>query len=390
MRIVFWQNIISPHQLAYINELPRYAEVTLVVEQEMLEERRVQGWSTPWVHPDIRVIVAPEDATLRDLIQSDREAINVFSGINAYPMVWRVFQEAQRQKCRTFVLAEPYEWSGFKGYLRRLMYRYLFWRYSHGIDALLTTGDRGVEGYLRSGMSEAKLYQWAYFTGSGRPSTSSWADQVPCPSSINLEDKPLAPWLIREGQGEESPRERVAELVRLLFVGQLDVNKNVMGLLDALDRQVHAAWSLKIIGGGILREVLEARVAQSERISYLGSLPNSQVLEEMQTSDVLVLPSLYDGWGAVVNEALEQGMRVLASDRCGASILLSEPWRGESIKLEGDGLARALSRLIAQGRHSESTRERIRLWARAHISGAVGADYFMRIVNHVYGGEEDA
>jgi len=38
--------------------------------------------------------------------------------------------------------------------------------------------------------------------------------------------------------------------------------------------------------------------------------------------DLVVLPSRYDGWGAVVNEALQQGVPVLASDNAGASALV--------------------------------------------------------------------
>lgn len=40
----------------------------------------------------------------------------------------------------------------------------------------------------------------------------------------------------------------------------------------------------------------------------------------MLNADYLILPSLYDGWGAVVNEGLQSGCKVLVSKDCGASI----------------------------------------------------------------------
>ena len=45
-------------------------------------------------------------------------------------------------------------------------------------------------------------------------------------------------------------------------------------------------------------------------------------------SHALILPSLYDGWGAVVNEALMEGTMVYCSDKCGASVLIDDPSRG--------------------------------------------------------------
>ncbi len=42
----------------------------------------------------------------------------------------------------------------------------------------------------------------------------------------------------------------------------------------------------------------------------------------MATCDRLVLPSRWDGWGAVVNEALSAGTPAIVSDTCGCSSLL--------------------------------------------------------------------
>ena len=48
----------------------------------------------------------------------------------------------------------------------------------------------------------------------------------------------------------------------------------------------------------------------------------------MAAADVLVLPSRFDGWGAVVNEALMVGTPVICSDRCGASDVIENGRNG--------------------------------------------------------------
>lgn len=75
---------------------------------------------------------------------------------------------------------------------------------------------------------------------------------------------------------------------------------------------------------------VKRRASACAQFHFLGVKTNREVQERMRTGDLLVLPSLYDGWGTVVNEALQNGMRVLCSDACGASVLLDGCVRGAS------------------------------------------------------------
>ena len=50
MRIVFWQNVLSPHQLPYITRLvadQRVDEVVIAVGEAMSADRKNMGWETP-------------------------------------------------------------------------------------------------------------------------------------------------------------------------------------------------------------------------------------------------------------------------------------------------------------------------------------------------------
>ena len=87
---------------------------------------------------------------------------------------------------------------------------------------------------------------------------------------------------------------------------------------------------LDIIGRGPLETEVKRRASACAQFHFLGVKTNREVQERMRTGDLLVLPSLYDGWGTVVNEALQNGMRVLCSDACGASVLLDGCVRGAS------------------------------------------------------------
>ncbi len=66
MKFVFWQNIISIHQSAFLNALTAHHELTLVVEKDIEEERKGQGWNIPGLER-INVVVAPTDAVIEIL-----------------------------------------------------------------------------------------------------------------------------------------------------------------------------------------------------------------------------------------------------------------------------------------------------------------------------------
>ena len=58
---------------------------------------------------------------------------------------------------------------------------------------------------------------------------------------------------------------------------------------------------------------------RASNIRLLGSRSHDGVLEEMRRNDVLLFPSLFEGFGMVITEAMSQGMVVIASDRTGLS-----------------------------------------------------------------------
>ena len=54
-------------------------------------------------------------------------------------------------------------------------------------------------------------------------------------------------------------------------------------------------------------------------IRFLGRLPNDRLPEIYERHDVFILPSLYEPWGLVVEEALFRGLPVIASDKVGSA-----------------------------------------------------------------------
>ena len=108
----------------------------------------------------------------------------------------------------------------------------------------------------------------------------------------------------------------------VLYIGRLEVYKGLQELLSAFARAMDGESDLRlaIAGDGSLRPRIEAIAANADcHITYLGRLSGDDVLRAYLAADLLVLPSLFEPWGLVVNEAMACGLPVIVSDRVGCA-----------------------------------------------------------------------
>jgi glycosyltransferase involved in cell wall biosynthesis len=112
-------------------------------------------------------------------------------------------------------------------------------------------------------------------------------------------------------------------VLKVLFVGGLTQLKGLSYLFDAV-KILGSIVRLTLIGRmpslncAILNKSLECH-------RWIPSLPHEQILEEMRNHDVLVLPSLSDGFGMVVTEALSQGVPVIITPHsCGPDVITND------------------------------------------------------------------
>jgi glycosyltransferase involved in cell wall biosynthesis len=118
------------------------------------------------------------------------------------------------------------------------------------------------------------------------------------------------------------------EQVVFLFSGKMIPRKNPLLFVEALrglaaDSRVTALF----VGDGELRSETEAlaRAALGERAIFPGFVNQKELGRYFKASDVLVLPSVFETWGLVVNEAMHFGLPCIVSDRVGCRRDLVEP-----------------------------------------------------------------
>ncbi len=136
--------------------------------------------------------------------------------------------------------------------------------------------------------------------------------------AINPEDRLNLRQKAREGQGFHD-NEKV-----LLYIGGIDPRKNMKFLLEVLKeaRSTENGKNLKLALAGPIKkdkhypefQKLVSQLELDDHIQILGFLPDSDLLSLMLASDIFVFPSLYEGFGLPVLEALSLGLPVVAGN----------------------------------------------------------------------------
>jgi len=117
-------------------------------------------------------------------------------------------------------------------------------------------------------------------------------------------------------------RHRNVETV-FLYSGSLIWRKGVDVLARSfvrLRKEGHNA-RLKVLGTGPLLGMLRHSLSSvSESVEFIGFSDWSELPQHYASSNVLCVPSRYDGWGLVVPEGLASGLPVIATTRTGAAL----------------------------------------------------------------------
>ncbi len=167
--------------------------------------------------------------------------------------------------------------------------------------------------------------------------------------------------VIHHGTHPPPPQAAIARENIILTVGAIQRRKNIMRLVEAFER-VAPEWKLLIAGSfGYESEEVLQRIALSSRkndIRVLNYVTRPELETLYQRASIFAFPSLDEGFGMPILDAMARGLPVLTSnvsampEVAGEAALLVDPGKVESI-------AEGLNRLIkdASSRHTRPCRD---------------------------------
>lgn len=169
----------------------------------------------------------------------------------------------------------------------------------------------------------------------------------------------------------------------VLFCAKFQPWKRPQDVLRAFARADVSDAYLVFAGEGPLRPPLEEEAKAlgiAERVRFLGFVNQSQLPPVYRAADLMILPSGYEPFGVVVNEAMLCGCPVIVSDRVGARYDLVRD--GETGFVYPCGDVEALARILREvlpdherlRRMGENARKRMETWSpRENVEALVEA-----------------
>jgi len=131
--------------------------------------------------------------------------------------------------------------------------------------------------------------------------------------------------------------------LKLLFVGGLSQRKGIANLFSAVEKLKNHV-ELTVIGHKPNNNCPALNEALSKH-HWIDSLSHAAILKKMQEHDVFVFPSLFEGFGLVITEAMSQGTPVITTDRTAGPDLIDHEQNGWLIEA---GSTEAIQQSIEQ------------------------------------------
>jgi glycosyltransferase involved in cell wall biosynthesis len=164
---------------------------------------------------------------------------------------------------------------------------------------------------------------------------------------LTKKDKQLWGWgdkftVIPNPLSFQSAKKALLENKVIVSMGRLVYPKGYSYLIDAfaLVHEKHPDWKLYIYGVGSEKEVFQNQINNlSLQNTVILKEPETDVESVMQQASLFVLPSLYDGFGLVLTEAMVCGVPCIAFDcECGPSEILTDKEDGLLVELKNVNL----------------------------------------------------
>jgi glycosyltransferase involved in cell wall biosynthesis len=363
-------NIPSFHQNDLFNELNhRFEKLEVVYAHTQYTQREAQGWRTK-NDSNYASKTIGKDLKIWQLVSyvfKNREATHIVNGIWAERSFFFVLILLNLFRADFLIYSEAPSPIKSRHFIKQFLLNFLI----KPIAKLLIIRAKGflavsifAENHFKFlGVKTDKIYRFGYFR-------NSWK---------NNGSRPF------EGRLPYSGR-----ITQFIFVGQLIERKGILTLLEAIKTLSIQTQSfhLTIIGTGELEPFVNGFIEKNQLqhlVTLQGVVSSDDVPDYISKADLLILPSLFDGWGMVVNEALQCHIPVLVSDQCGAKELIKNKYNGLIFKAKDvESLTEQLLFLLNLTNEERALMQKNTEQISSKISIDVMSDYLVNCLHHIY------
>lgn len=309
MKIIFITNALTPHQLPFSICLANQTDVEFLLIESKFIDRSIlpEGWKQNGGFDFVvsyDSFISNHNFYMEQIIDCDiliygsTSEKYVIDRLRKNKLTFRYAERVYKQKCPWWQIP-----------LRAVKYYWQFGRFKNLY--LLCASAYTAADYAKTGTFINKAYKWGYF-----PETKKYE------SIDNLISNKSSNSILWAGRLIDWKHPEVAiEVARRLKVDGFDFNLGIIGFGDM---------------EGILKELI-LKYGLEKYVSLLGPMFPQDVRAYMEKSQIYLFTSdRGEGWGAVLNEAMNSGCAVVASHAIGSAPFLLNDGENGYIYQDGD------------------------------------------------------
>lgn len=301
-KLLYITNIPSPYRVEFWNELSKYYDVTVWFEakNEANREWKIEGLGRNFKYKFLKSVTLGLDNhfSMEIIGFLNREHFDAYV-IGSYSSLTEMLAIMWfKWRKKEFFLNSDGGFPKQENFIKRTIKKFFISKASYWLSA----GSNCSEYLMYYGAKKERIHEYPF-------------------ASVAYSKKELLP--LSQEEKKKFREENNLKSKLILTVGQLIQRKGMDILIKAFIRGGDSLKdvTLLIVGSGSEDEIYRemAKGSCTENIVFKPFMQMQDLIPFYKTADVFVLPTRYDIWGLVLNEAMCFGLPVIASDMCGAA-----------------------------------------------------------------------
>ena len=296
MKVTFYSNFLTHHQLPFCLEMKKRLgdDFKFVSTTKIFQWRLDLGFKDLDKEYDFVVRAYENEAMRKKAMQLAVESDVVIIGSTTDELIDERLKQDKltfRYRARVFIYPEGFFKSVLSKEKIKLFYnRHLKYRKNKNLY-MLCANAYGVNDFNSIGLYKNKVYKWGYFLETNK---------------YDIEK------LIEEK--EQNEKIEIVWVARFIKWKHPEV---AIKLAKNLKKQNYN-FEIKMLGTGVLKNTIKKENLE-DVVKVVGQVPSDKVKDFMEKANIFIATSdSSEGWGAVVNEAMNAGCAIVANKRMGA------------------------------------------------------------------------
>lgn len=348
--IVFIVPFVSPHTLPLGKELSKYQEVVFVNTIALTEERRRMGYDVKDSKVKIYNLYEKQEFCIHLIDIAD---CVIFAGSFGF----NILEKRVKENKLTFLMSERIFKKGIIKWLDKRTYELMsFCRSVREKNVyLLSLGENAAKDFRFLGFNKNKIFCFGYF--------------------------PKIEEIIRKNGKKD-------DACNILWVGRMVGFKRPILALKAM-KGLPVQYKLTMIGDGALYErVKNFAKKKNVNVEFCGNRDHYFVIEKMREADILLSTSNKgEGWGTVINEAMNCGCAIVCSENIGCAGTLINSNNSKTFK--GNSGLKVRNALLETEKELDFLSANAQDTIKNHFNPIVAAERFNRLLEAIPKGITD-